>query len=796
MRFTVEEILIRYVFLFFSFLSIGLFAQAEIITLSEEFLLERASPAIFSFHVKDAEKRQIRVCMDVRINWPTLGGYTTALNVSINGQKIKGKYLLNKPLKCRLRNGGILNWNTEEGAGSYVVMYAGRFSDEIKTNEKYIYGIIDEEQDPFRFVFDLSSMTVHNQENILRIQSGHNAGLKIANLQIEFDANPLPRINDSSALVRPAPAGILPDYTWKTREYLRPNIELADGQGLIFDFMGKKHPLASRYSLANSRWQNAGQKADVHIQGKHTLKDSIDCEDYLVERHFEVHPAYVKVREKFINRSDKVIGIMFEHGLSLPEKCKQILRAGRETELEFCSSSSNPSMVALLKEYCVGIVCEDDILRNQHYLKRTDKELILGDRQLGLAPGAEHELEWSIYFLKSGGYYDFVNAVRQNWGSNFTWRGPLAFPRSQKVIDWNVKNVTPEFVRQYLDNNPVRLVMTHLATSPSISRAKSTLEKPWIGHGTAIPYFDWWCERTEALVRVMKEVDPDVQVYAYMHKNLCSEPGYAEKYADSVALDKAGRIRTTGQLGFFQPTLNNSYGKALKKVYEYIVEELGAHIYMDEICLSVTSTAAYPEWDGCTAQINPINHRMQGKLSVPNLLIRPWLEEMIAYLKTHNKKLLANGSPATRTLQKHNFQHFIEAGAGETSLIGAHLCTPLAWQGYEVGLPGYRHFHNSLKHGALAITWSGKWNDFLFPFTPVELASGYLIGEERVVTSVSGIFGWNDDSQAELKVYDGQGDLLDGFKLVKHDKSGIKSFEIRMPSDHTAVLIRKKSQEH
>ncbi len=779
--------------LIFALTAISLSAAVETLNLADEIVVSRSNSATFSFPVRDAESRQIRLSLDVRFDWKTLGGYTGGMSLNINGRKVEGRRLLNKPLKCRLRNGTILNWGSEDSA-SYIIMYAGRFSDEIKTNRQYIYGIIDPDQDPFRFVFDLSGLTVHNQENVIEIQPLHSVDLVVANLKIEYDPEVLPRINDTAALVTAAPTGPLRDYTWRPKTYPVPRIRKSGQEAMEIEFQGKTYILKSRFSLPEGKWQAGGQGEINNNLADKVLTESIDCGSYRVQRRFEILPGRIKVHETYSNTGTEVTGVLFEHALQLPEEPEKILRCGRETELARSGSSSNPSIVAILSAQTAGLIAEDDIFRNQHYLQKAERELIIGNRSLGLAPGAEHTLEWSLFFLESTSYYDFVNAVRQAWGSNFTWLGPLAFPRSEKITDWNVGHVTPSFIRRYLEENPVRLVMTHLATSPSVSRANSTPERPWIGHGTAIPQFDWWCGRTAALVSTMKEVSPEVEVYAYLHKNLCSEPGHAEKYRDSAALNPDGEILSSGQLGLFQPTLNNSYGKALANVYRYMVTELGAHLYMDEICLSVTAPAPYPEWDNCTVEINPFSHQMVRKLSIPNLLIRPWLEEMIAFLKQNKRKLLANGPPATRTLQNHQFQHFVEAGAGESGLIAAHLSTPLAWQGYVVGLPAYRYFQESLSHGALTLTWSGGWNDHLFPFTPMQLGPGYLIGQERIVTRISGVFGWGDDSHVEIKMYDGKGDPVEAVAMAKQEKAGIISYEVRMPSDHVAVLIRKKTK--
>jgi hypothetical protein len=740
----------------------------------------------FSFKLKDAETRQIRLIFDARFDCKSLGGYTGGMKLTVNGQSVTGARLLNKPLKFRTRNGSISKWATPE-ASNFVVMYAGNFSNSITTNKHYIYSLIEKNQHPFRFIFDLSGLAQHVGENKLAIHSTHSVGLVIRDARLEIDEKAMPRINDPAALVKPAPAGTLETYTPKAPVSISPAVEISDTGAIKIRVKDKTFTIESKFSLPDGKWSHFKDTSNQKLIKK--LEFSRTTPQYQIKRKLEVKKDHIKVYDTFTNLRDKVTGVMFENIMQLPEKPLKILRRGAETELAKISSSSNPTIIAQMDKMIAGLVAEDNILRNQNYFSKKSKAIILGDKSLGLPPKGTHTLEWSIYILPEGKYYDFINAVRRNWNSNFTWDGPLAFPRSKRITDWNVNNVTPAFIRNYLHKYPVKLVMTHLASSPSISRRNSTIEKPWIGHGTAIPSFSWWCGRTKALVKVMKEVAPEVEVYAYIHKNICSEPGFPYKYRDSVALQKLHNK----QLGLFIPTVDNSYGKALKKVYQYIVENLDANIYMDEICLSVTQWAPYKEWDNCTVKISPATHEVIQKLSIPNLLTMPWLEDMLKYLKAHDKKLLANGPQATRTLQNHNILHFVEEGMGETGLIAAQLSTPLAWNGYDMGIRGYKLLKNSLNFGALAITWSGPWSNHLFPFTPIELHKGYIIGKERIITNKSGRFGWGDNSKAEVYVYDGKGKSTK-IPGVKEISSGNQTFtEIRMPSDHLAVLVRLKN---
>jgi hypothetical protein len=80
---------------------------------------------------------------------------------------------------------------------------------------------------------------------------------------------------------------------------------------------------------------------------------------------------------------------------------------------------------------------------------------------------------------------------------------------------------------------------------------------------------------------------------------------------------------------------------------------------------------------------------------------------------------------------------------------------------------------------------------FMYPFTPVELHPGVVIGEERILTTRSGLYGWPDNSTADVIVFDGDGRLVRQPFVKEIRESGCRLIEVRMPSDHFAILVRK-----
>ena len=89
------------------------------------------------------------------------------------------------------------------------------------------------------------------------------------------------------------------------------------------------------------------------------------------------------------------------------------------------------------------------------------------------------------------------------------------------------------------------------------------------------------------------------------------------------------------------------------------------------------------------------------------------------------------------------------------------------------------------------VMYSADFSDEIFPFTPLEVRPGYLICQERIVTRLSGRFGWNDASAAEIFVYDGEGKRTSGSEVTVVQEAGTSVFEVRMPTDHVAIIVRR-----
>ena len=746
-------------------------------------VISSGKSAEFKFKQEDADDRQIRLIFKARIDWSSLGGYAPVMRITVNGAPVNGMRLLNKPLKFRTRTGGVGNWTSLDGDASWIVMYSPDFSNRIKTDENYRYGLYEKEQEPYRFVLDLTGMTQHVGMNTVQFASGLKVVLE--DIEVQTGGKVMPRIN-LPPKPQTAPTGPLQDKTLKT--YAANDIKLAAEKGsLVINANGRKYFLSSSFSVPGGKFVVIGGKAPVQ---------KLDTPQYTVERKITVENGRVKFFDTYTNKLDKITGVIVKNKITLPAKADQFLYGGGVNMLKETGVGTNSTFFAQLGKDCAVIVPEDDIFRNQGRFSGKDNTMTLLDRNLGLPPKGSYTLEWSFYILKDCDYFDMVNRVRADWDSNFKLEGPFSFPygggcNNLSWFYWDNKNAIPRpVVNEWLNNRPVKIVITHV---PGNYLTKKSDNMATLGHGSALTHlhYKWWRDSTRNMTEAFKKFAPDVKIYSYLHKNLCSEPGAKVKYADSLALDTTSKALSKGLSVRLLPTRNNSYGKALAETYKYMVENLGTHIYMDEINLSVTAWEEYPEWDNCTVRIDPATHEVIKKVSIPNLLVKGVLDDMCAYLKSKNRILIANGAPVLRSLHQNKSIHFVEQGMGIKGLYGMHLSTPVGFC-YHHGAKGFAHYLDALEAGVACFLYSGDWSLHSFPLTPVQIGKGFIIGKERILTRESGIFGWNDNSECVVFVYNNKGERIDSGKYVKvNRKNGKVFYGVRIPGDFIVIIVKK-----
>jgi hypothetical protein len=162
---------------------------------------------------------------------------------------------------------------------------------------------------------------------------------------------------------------------------------------------------------------------------------------------------------------------------------------------------------------------------------------------------------------------------------------------------------------------------------------------------------------------------------------------------------------------------------------------------------------------------------------------------------------VANGQPHTQTMTRLHFPRFVETGS-ISHCATATLYSPIALGDHlteRSQVDAYHVMLRALDFGCLyywyndltVIPTHPQLTHYMFPITPLELHEGYIIGQERIITNRSGLFGWDDTSRHEVHVFDDQGREVAGFKAATVVRDGMTLSELRLPEDYSAAIVRR-----
>jgi len=734
-------------------------------------------------------EHQVRLILEARIDSPRLAGSNPWIRVAVNGNYVTPDDLLNKRNEFKLLGGLDLTWFR---SSRWRVLYSPDFKAAIEqTNSRYACP----EDDPYRFVWDITRHVRPGDGNTLRIHHlqvlAKPSTLVLRNVRVEAGHPVSPPEPDR---VEPAPTGPLPTFVAKGSQKVPMEVVLGHAGMIELDVAGHRFPITTRTSLPEGQWWETRQSANAAVvPAGQTATVSWTTGSYNVKRTVGVRDDHVHVADTIANRGAALVGVMVEHRLGFDVKPIGVLVAGRQAYGESAASRNpyHPSAFARWNDVGLGMVAEDDVFRVHVKSFSQPDHLGLADDMLGIEPGESVTLEWSVYPVPDGDYWDFINAVRRNWGSNFRIPGPFAFSShlpGGKPAEW---------YGGWVRARDLNIVCGGIAKYPNGKYA----------HGTGILHAPKWVESEAEWIRGILATAPDVKALAYFHAQCCTEPEGETKYADSRLIDSKGEhlgYPYHYRLPLYLPTRENGYGRALWGFVRTCLEDIGTSgLYWDEMSHSVLWLAHDAPWDGVTALIDPRTHAVTGKRSSVPLLMQPLKEDIVRHVRERGKFMMANTQPATRTMLRHKIVRFVETGT-YSHLANTHLGCPIGLGNHHAETThadSTRNVRRTLQHGAVYYGHyydrePAPWNftEVMFPITPVELCEGMVLGQERIHTAKSGRFGWPDGSVADIYVIDSQGVRVEDPDVTESVENGSRMYEIRMPGDHIAVLVRQDSR--
>jgi hypothetical protein len=696
-----------------------------------------------------------------RLAFNVVAGFAPAMRVSVNGAALDAGRLLNKPLRVKARGGDVYSMAAGDRLSTY---YSPDFD---KPDLDPHYGLTGGYK-ACDFDLSLEGLLKEGPNELLfeHVAPETKCDLIVAEGKLAFR----PPKTAEKAKAGP-PTG--PLETWVPLPELKTAFTARQPAGNIIELevAGEKFDVESKFSTPAGIW--ASGSSDF----------------FSFERKIEQKSEAVIVRDTFTNLTEQNLPLMRRNSVDLAGRIQRLWLAGLEQGAKAGSQSNpcNPTTFAATEAHGIGLMPLDDVARIHTLNSCAESAPILGDNNLVLRPHAVYTAEWAIIPTDKPDYWKFINAARRLIDANFTIDGAFAFLRADPITDaWTDAQIA-DFIR-YKDARYV------------CSSISYPMYKGRYTHGTSFQMVP--LDNFRNSFQRWRGLGLDAKYLVYFHCFIDVTDEGPERFQDARLLQPDGTQADYGMPydRIYFPTEGNSYGREVGKNVDLIFDTIGADgVYWDEHEYSRYQFHYGEPWDGFTGDIDASKMTLSRLKSSVTLLTEPWRLALARKIMARGP-LIGNGPPFTRAMAALKFPCFVETGS-ITNCAQAHLHSPIALGDHlteRSEVDAYRTMLAALDYGCVyhwyndvtVIPTHPHLTRYMYPITPMELHEGYIIGRERIVTKISGRFGWGDESRHEVHVFDDTGTELQTFGAPFVREDGKTLTELRLPQDYAAVIIR------
>ena len=615
---------------------------------------------------------------------------------------------------------------------------------------------------------------------------------------------------NAPALVGPAEKQVAP---LAAAQQLTPfEVQMGAGGGFTVTVDSQSYPFESRiswpYGDFNRLWTGekpaSGNEKQWHVQvhpvppedgvSKKDPKNQAASPDppiryqvraggasYTLDRQVEVFPTHVYVKDRYTNTTDQDLGLLIYNETPLkPGQVKKSLlsgydRRGRQQEgsTDYC-----PSAFFTDANTAMAIVPIDDVyvVQASPYVDWKGRAGV-GTEKFALAAGASYTLEWSVYPIGSGDYYDFVNHFRTvenrigrvDGGSGYITYSPV----SRRMV---------------VDKNFMAKRNLKVGISPVLSRPVDDPNLPIEG----IEFIDFPKERQ--LLRLqntaLHKQHPGIKLVFHIAHSLFAT-NTPDRFADSAVIDADGQQARWGDGRYFGPEnaaagwrywgfypyrdpetgATNSFHDALLASVDVMMDEMGFDGgQLDGFLAGYTGQWSYDtdvRWDQHSAEINHQTKTIARRVNSVILISLPSMIEYARKIRDKGGVLLGMHTVFMRSIANEKHIIFTDEGTGPQLHLAPNMM-PLSFPQLKNEKELYLDMLDKLSWGEMFIPYSeptffgGLTHDTLsskqFPITFEEIRAGMVKGKERIVTMNSGVYGWQgDDRLHQVQKFDGRG---------------------------------------
>lgn len=518
--------------------------------------------------------------------------------------------------------------------------------------------------------------------------------------------------------------------------------------------------------------------------------------DYRLQRTIRFGTRKVQIADELTNvHRDRPLGLIVRHQVNLTGLSSPTIRlAGNpDPAVNDYYSPANPTVHLSLGGVGLGLVCEDDVLRNQAQLFCSESPPAAGVRteMLCLGPGETYTVHWSVYPVAGPDYFDFINLVRQDWGANVSVDGAWTFFNPDSILALPVEKIRQQFER---------LGIRYACYCGGWVDGKHDGKR--IGFGTGV-MDDYWADfrrRLRAAAAHIREASPGTKVLVYYDTQRDTSEGPLERFRDSWLTDSRGTHLSTDWSGVYSrtysmvATLDNSFGRAMLTVADRYLHEMQVDgLYWDEMegVAYGTPLLTHNQTDGHSCLLDPKTYTIRREIGITTLLGEKHRLAVIDRVRRRGGFVMGNGPVCTRALLATGVPRMVEIQHNDYWCFEGNLGTPL---GYMSSRTDFGNLTRALAMPCLPV---GTRYDYpydlscrLFPFTPIELHHEYLLGRERIVALHSGEYGWpGERCLVDAGVFDRDGQRVN-VSMATRFAGEARTAVMKLAAGQVAVLER------
>lgn len=574
-----------------------------------------------------------------------------------------------------------------------------------------------------------------------------------------------------------------------------------------------------------------GVTVNIELWSKQGFRMLAEFPSFRLTRTVHIESGLVEWIEEWTNTTDEIAGLPFRHRMFLRDEAARITLAGDTDSPGMPGSAVNPTVFVgspLQAGTGLGVTAENDWLRLLMGTRGTSDVTEIYSKSLGLPPRGSIRFELTITpITDGGGYWSFINSVRRRWGVNgTTMERPLFWAHFHGLG----RDAETRVREAFADLGPVYVTVGEWMGLSADVRAVRSGNWPKLPAGAAptvglAPDLDlaafltfkhregWW-DIVRQSAEMFRSVAPNVKIINMKHPAM--EVVYLPE-ADRFPI--AGEVIRTASgkpfhvahydrahLGsmvdkdwvvcYYSPRPGTRYLQSILADCRRSMDDIGSDgIYSDEFSWAGRqrgySRYDYSRWDGYSVDLDADG--AVTRLKSDNAFTSESCQlQMTHESLTRDKFFLGNGGAALRSVNSRPIFRFIEGGNGHGAMSDAHLATvPLILGNFGDRTTREGVFASVRECLSVGTVYSPIAVNHLldgpdnfvckqYPLTVREIGPGWVVGEERLITSVARSFDWpGKAARVRLYQYDRTGALVSSDEVVDTVAGG--AFEAELP---------------